>query len=710
MFTTSTEDGRTMEDIQQQLTRVLETHRTGDHDTARAECAELLISAPELPDAHYVMGLLIQDTGDHQQASQLLGRAIRIDPDRAEFHDAIGVSLVSLGKHREGLCSFAEAVRLEPENRLAVMHLGLLSLRLGLADTALPCFESLMNMGETGTELLSLRGQALYRLNRYQEAVEWLHRCLDIAPEHIDAHRYLARTLLKLERYSEAITCFQFVTESEPHNSQILILLGEALMGTGALNEAEKVLLHAIDLDHSQHQAHANLGHVQAALGLTEEPLRSFLTALRLRPHDFEYRCQLGHLLLQQGYLPKAEHCFRLVLRQQPYHVDAIAGLATVLSKMGDNEGAIALAEPLIKAGTDHVDLAYIYAVLCRKLERSRDAIPVLVKLLNRSRPVQSRAQLLHALGELYETSHQHELAFKTHREANEATDGNFQPEEFKSHVTDMIEVFRHIDFPHLPRSENPTRIPVLIVGMPRTGTTLVEQILATHPNVMGAGELEELQMLARALPEILGTNTPYPHCIDQLSSDIATHLSIWYTERMVTKAGDATRITDKMPQNFLHLGLAALLLPNIRIVHCRRNPMDTALSCYFMHFKESHAFTTDLETLGQFYVQYERLMQHWREVLPLPILDVQYEDMVTYPEETMRRIVDFAGLSWHPDCTRFYSNDRDVLTASAEQVRQPIYNTSVNRHKPYSAELDPFRKVLIEAGIVTDQVPTRLH
>jgi tetratricopeptide (TPR) repeat protein len=699
-----------MEDIQQQLTRVLETHRTGDHDTAKAECAELLISAPELPDAHYVMGLLVQDAGDHQKASQLLGRAIRIDPTRAEFHDAIGVSLVSLGKHREGLCSFAEAVRIEPNNRLAVMHLGLLSLRLGLAETSLPCFESLMKMGETGTELLSLRGQALYRLNRFQEAVEWLHKCLDLAPEHIDAHRYLARTLLKLERYSEAITCFRFVTEAEPHNSKILILLGEALMCSGELPEAEQVLRLAIDMDHSHHEAHANLGQVQAALGLTEEPLRSFLTALRLRPHDHTYRCQLGQLLLQQGYLPKAEHCFRLVLRQQPYHVDAIAGLATVLSKMGDHEGALALAEPLIEAGTDNVDLAYIYSILCRKLGRSKDAIPVLVRLLNRSRPVQSRAQLMHALGELYETSQQHELAFDTHQEANEATSGEFRRDDFKSHVSDLIQVFDRVEFPHMPRSENPTRLPVLIVGMPRTGTTLVEQVLATHPNVIGAGELEELQMLARALPEILGTTTPYPQCIDHLSPDIATHLSIWYTERMVAKAGDATRITDKMPQNFLYLGLAALLLPNIKIIHCRRNPLDTALSCYFMHFKQSHAFTTDLESLGHFYVQYERLMKHWNEVLPLPILDVQYEDMVTYPEQTMRRIVDFAGLSWHPDCTRFYSNDRDVMTASAEQVRQPIYTTSVNRHRHYLDQLDPFKRVLIEAGIEPSRVPTRLH
>ena len=178
----------------------------------------------------------------------------------------------------------------------------------------------------------------------------------------------------------------------------------------------------------------------------------------------------------------------------------------------------------------------------------------------------------------------------------------------------------------------------------------------------------------------------------------------------MLTKAGDATRVTDKMPLNFLHLGLAALLLPNTRVIHCRRAPMDTALSCYFMHFKDTHAFSTDLSWLGSFYVQYERLMSHWKRVLPLPILDVQYEEMVSYPEETMRRVVDFVGLPWHPSCTRFYDNEREVLTASAEQVRQPIYTTSIGRHLPYAESLADFKDQLDRAGIPLDSTNTLLH
>jgi len=178
----------------------------------------------------------------------------------------------------------------------------------------------------------------------------------------------------------------------------------------------------------------------------------------------------------------------------------------------------------------------------------------------------------------------------------------------------------------------------------------------------------------------------------------------------MMAKTGDATRITDKMPLNFLHLGLAALLLPNARIVHCRRGAMDTALSCYFMHFKDSYAFSTDLRWLGQFYVEYDRLMQHWQRVLPLPILDVQYEEMVSYPEETMRRVIDFVGLPWDPTCERFYDNERHVASASSEQVRQPIYTTSVGRYRPYEEHLAPFREELEKAGIPLDTIRSLLH
>ncbi len=689
-----------MDDIQQTLTEVLETHRTGDHDTARAVCAEVLIRAPDCADAHFVMGLIIQDTGDHVRALQALGQAIRIDPEHSSYHDAIGVSEVALGRQRDGLRSFAEAVRLDSENRIAVMHMGVLCMRMGLMPRALACFDGLLSMGERESAVHAFRGQVLGRLGRHQEAVDSLHMALDIEPGHIEAHLFLGRSLYQLEQFQQAATCFRTVAEAEPDNAAVRTDLGASLLALQELDEAETVLQASLELDYNQPEAHANLGSVRAAMGRSESPLRSFVTALRLRPNDLTYRCKLGFMLLDQGYLPKAEHCFRIVLKQDPYNVDAIAGLASTLSQMGDPESALNLAEPLIEQGTDHPDLAHTYASLCRKLGHPHKAIPVVERLLGRSRPTRVRVQLQHALGELLEASGEHKRAFAAHTEANQMRPGPFSVAQHNAQVQDLMNVFDTQGLAQLPKAANLSRIPVLIVGMPRSGTTLIEQILATHPQVIGAGELEELTMLSEALPRIIGTDTPYPYCVEELTPAIATSLSSWYTERLLIKGGEATRVTDKMPRNFLHLGLASLLLPNTRIIHCRRNAMDTALSCYFMHFKDTYAFTTQLDWLGEFYVGYRRLMDHWSETLQIPILDVHYEQLVHNPEDEMRRIIDFVGLNWNPACLRFHANERQVLTASAEQVRKPIYTTSIGRSDPYRTELQPFADILMANGI----------
>jgi len=689
-----------MEQIQEQLTQVLETHRTGDHDTARASCAEVLSRAPDHPDAHFVMGLIVQDTGDHVQAIRAFTRAISMAPERSDFQDALGVSHVALGRKREGLRCFAEAVRLKPNNRIAIMHMGVLCLSMGLAARAMACFDGLMALGEDLASLRTLKGEALFQLSRYSEAVQVLHEAIDSDPSHIPAHLNLGRSLYRLERYQEAATCFRTVAEADHENAAVRTDLGATLLALRELGEAETVLKESIALDFNQPEAHANLGSVRAAMGQNDSPLRSFLTALRLRPDDLNYRCKLGFMLLDQGYLPKAEHCFRIVLKQEPYSVEAIAGLASTLDKMGDPEGALALAEPLIENGTDHPDLAHTYATLCRKLGRAHKAIPVIKRLLNRSRPVGVRVLLQHALGELLEASGDHTRAFAAHQEANNARHALFDPTAHREYVDSLIEVFSENALTQLPKAANLSRIPVLIVGMPRTGTTLIEQILATHPQIMGAGELEELRMLAEALPRIIGTETPYPACVNELTPAIATSLSSWYTERLLVKGGEAARITDKMPQNFLHLGLGSLLLPNTRIIHCRRSPMDVALSCYFMHFKDSYAFTTRLDWLGEFYTEYHRLMEHWKAALQVPVLDVQYEELVHNPEAEMRRIIDFVGLNWSARCLQFHTNDRPVMTASADQVRRPIYTSSVRRHAPYVEQLTPFREALEAAGI----------
>jgi hypothetical protein len=230
---------------------------------------------------------------------------------------------------------------------------------------------------------------------------------------------------------------------------------------------------------------------------------------------------------------------------------------------------------------------------------------------------------------------------------------------------------------------------------MPRSGTTLVEQILASHPAVFGAGELLRVGEIAQRLPSALGSRLDYPLCLADFSQQAADAAAQEYLDYLQSlSGGEATRVTDKMPGNFMHLGLIDLLFPGARIIHCMRDPLDTCLSCYSQNFN-GHEYTHDLSHLGHFYRDYQRIMQHWRGVVRVPVLEVQYEALVEDPEPGSRRLIEFCGLPWDDSCLRFYENKRTVVTASYDQVRRPIYKTSTERWRNYERHIDPLKAAL---------------
>jgi hypothetical protein len=231
--------------------------------------------------------------------------------------------------------------------------------------------------------------------------------------------------------------------------------------------------------------------------------------------------------------------------------------------------------------------------------------------------------------------------------------------------------------------------MPIFVLGMPRSGTTLIEQIIASHPAVQGAGELPFLQTLVNGLPD-------YPAGVPSLSKADMTALGQAYLDKLAPLAHGKPHVIDKMPANFLHAGMIALMLPGAKIVHCRRDPVDTCLSCYTKMFSAEQLFAYDLIELGQFHRDYQTLMAHWRKVLPADrFIEVDYEAVVADVEGEARRLIEFIGLPWDEACVRFYQNQRVVKTASLNQVRQPIYTSSMGRWKPYAAHLKPLLDVL---------------
>jgi hypothetical protein len=298
--------------------------------------------------------------------------------------------------------------------------------------------------------------------------------------------------------------------------------------------------------------------------------------------------------------------------------------------------------------------------------------------------------------------------AFEQARTGNERVRSVSRVHEPAAHaqwVTRKIAYFSRKRIKSLPRATLETRRPVFIVGMPRSGTTLIEQILASHPAVHGAGELQTLRLIAKgSAGSDWSEGEPYPECLDGLSLARANRLAAHYLREVESLAADANRadatyITDKQPLNFLILDLVEILFPGCHVIHCIRNPLDTCLSNFITNFEGGNEFKFDLAHLGQYHRDYRRLMDHWKKVLNVPMLDVRYEDLVLDTEGQVRRLLEFLGLPWDERCMKYYENARQVRTASEDQVRRPIYTSAIGRWKHYERHLGELIAALGRSG-----------
>jgi hypothetical protein len=285
--------------------------------------------------------------------------------------------------------------------------------------------------------------------------------------------------------------------------------------------------------------------------------------------------------------------------------------------------------------------------------------------------------------------------AFGAYNQANHLKGAGFSKQEARRLFAAIKEVYSAENMAGMPTSRDTSSSPIFIVGMPRSGTTLTEQILASHPTVFGAGELPTISQLIVSVPDMMAADAPYPWCMTKISADVVEELSRLYREEVDHRSGGAPRSTDKLPGNFINLGLISLLFPSAKIVHCARDPVDTCLSCYFHGFSGDYSYSYAMEDLGFYYNQYLDLMNHWKKTLSIPIMDVHYEELISDQESVSRQLVDFCGLDWDENCLRFYKTKRTVSTASHDQVRQPIYDRAVGRSLHYMEFLAPLKASL---------------
>ncbi len=627
------------------------------------------------------------------EAASLLRHAIFRHPRDAAAHNGLGSVLQLMGRHEEAIALFEQAIALDPDLVVAHYGLGTAFLALGRAEAALAPLEQALALDPGAAAAMSAKGTALQALGRIDEAVSCHEQALALQPDHAPAHNNLATALQALGRAEEASVHYARALALDAQAADVHVNRGKALHRLGRDEEAIIHYQQALALAPRDAEALNDLGNALQSLGRHREAVERYEQALALRPGLAAAHNNLANSLHALDRHDEAIAQYRAAIAAKPGNAVAFSNLGTALREMGhlaearhafDSAVALAPGRALF-----HLNLA--------ETKRFAADDPQLAQLDALAREAAALAEdeqvaLAFALAKAQADLGDHAAAFRHLRQGNALKRRSIAYDE--AATLGRLERIRALFTPALMRAGTglgePSQLPVFIFGMPRSGTSLVEQIVASHPAIHGAGELTDFPALASdGLPA-------FPEDAAALPGDALRRLGQRYVAGLAARAPTARRVTDKLPANFQLAGLIHLALPGARLIHVRRDPADTCWSCFATLFTAGQPFAYELGELGRYYRAYEALMAHWREALPDgAMLELRYEDLVADLDGEARRMIAFCGLDWDPACLAFHTTERPVRTASAAQVRQPIYDASIGRWRRYGAELGPLLAAL---------------
>jgi tetratricopeptide (TPR) repeat protein len=605
----------------------LSLHGLERYEEAAGAFLAALRSRPNDPMAHTNLGTTLHALGENDRALQHLSWAVELDPGSASARTNLGQFLLDLDLPVEAWPHCQAAVALNPDLAEAHNNLGNACRALGQIATAVLCFDEAARKNPGSALFQTNLGIALQQEERWDEALNCLRRATELEPTSLSLFARRAEAAVDRERFAEGIECYERMLELEPGVATNHNAVGLLLQEEGRLEESEKHLQIALQLQPQLGIAHVNLGGIYETRG------------------DFA----------------SAEAAFRTALDDDEARAAALARLASLLR--GELPDIDREAIERVLAGPDQVD--------------------------------PSRANLLFGLAAVWDARGNYSEAAECARRANALALSQlkrrslmYDPALHEQFVSELIEAYSPSLFSRLAGAGLATRRPVFVVGLPRSGTTLIEQILASHSQFHGAGELPLARRNFHSIPEQLGRNESPVACVTGLTGEIVRRMAEWHNLRLNELDGGHTpRIGDKMPDNYIHLGLLHLLFPNATFIHCRRDLRDVAVSCWFVGFRSTR-WTNDVKHIAARFKQHERLMNHWRTALPAVIHEVDYENTVADLEGVARRLLAACELDWEPACLEFHRTSRPVRTASFAQVRQPVYKSSIGRYKNYETEL----------------------
>jgi tetratricopeptide (TPR) repeat protein len=622
------------------------------------------------------------------------GRAapLRQAPSPAEINPII--ALYNAGRYAEVESRARRLLDLYPDFGFGWKLLG--SALQIQGQNALPAFQKAVELLPREADAHYNLGVALKGLGLLEDAAASYRRALKIKHDYVEAHNNLGNVLKDLGQLDEAVDCYHRALKFKPDFAEAHLNLGNIFKDTGQLENALACYRQAVGLRPDYAEAYNNMGMVQRELERFDDAMASFRRALEIKPDYAEAHNNLGVVLSETEQQDAAVECYRRALEIDPECIEAMISTGKLCLQNGDFAEAEKHCQKALGIKADNMDARLLLAK-ARKTTAGDDNLAALLGMekaaqLSKSPMPHDEAVSLHfALGNCFDDLGNHDQAFRHYLQGCKLKRATLKYEaaQMTQYFDGIMRVFDRDTLARLRGSGDPSSVPIFVLGMPRSGTTLTEQIIASHPAVHGAGELPDLMAIAQR--DIAGTGVRFPDNIPALDQPTLGAWAAEYVAGLRRRAPDAIHVTDKMPANFMAIGLIHLMLPNAKIIHVNRNPVDTCLSCFTMLFSHGHAYSYDLAELGRYYADYARLMAHWRQVLPEgAFLEVRYEDLVTDNEAQTRRLIAYCGLEWNDACLKSHETKRSVRTASVTQVRQPIYTSSVERWRKYETYLRP--------------------
>jgi tetratricopeptide (TPR) repeat protein len=724
---------------QEDLDTAIASHQEGRLDHAAAGYRRVLAQDPDNADALHLLGVVALQRGQPKEAVERISRAIGLSPSVAAFHANLAEAYRALGEHDRAIGCCRTALRLQPNYPEAANSLGLALVEQGELEAAAVQFRAALGMQPEFAAAHTNLANALRKLGQSAEAVEHLraavrhgphsaeahtnlghmlleagdlegalHHCREavrLRPNFPEAHNNLGNVLREQGRFAEARSCYAEALRLNPDLALTHANMGRALQREGLLDDAVTWYHQAALLDPNSAQIHFLLAGALEEQENYEEAVSRYEVALRLDPEHAAARNGLGWVRHQQGHFGEALEHYRAALRIQPDFLGARCNLGGVLQELGDLRGAEQAFRAVLGARPRHTGALGQLATLLRDKLPPADAADLEDLLAAPDLSEGTRMGLLFARAHVRDARRDYAGAASDLEQANALAlaDRRRRGQEYDAakhawFIEQMIATCSAAFFDRVRDFGVENDRPVFIVGLPRSGTTLTEQILAAHPQVAGAGELDLARQtfLAAAGPE--ATEARAFEALQRLGRPEARRLAGLHLNRLGRINATALRIVDKMPDNYMYLGLLAALFPRARFIHCRRDLRDIAVSCWLTNFRHIR-WANDPADIGSRFAEYLRLMDHWRRVLPIQVLEVNYEDTVADLEGVARRLVAWCGLEWDPACLAFHETKGAVRTASLTQVRQPIYRKSVARWKHYEEPLARLFAALPQAG-----------